>query len=142
MLGGKERRMVVVIGSSRLGAAIASKNSKDGYYTAIIDKDKNAFKKLDDTYSGFTWCGDATEKMSLEKAHVAEATEVDVVTDDDDTNIFVASVILKHYKAPLVIVRLQDERKSVLLNDPRISFIVPSALSFETYDYIVKESRK
>ena len=55
----KDRNRILVIGSSRLGASIASMSSVDGIYTSIIDRDQNAFKKLDPDYSGYTFVGDA-----------------------------------------------------------------------------------
>ena len=48
----KSKSTTVVIGSSRLGASIASMSSMDGIYTTIIDKDPSSFKKLDSGYSG------------------------------------------------------------------------------------------
>jgi len=126
-------KMTLVIGSSRLGAAIANVNSDEGVYTSIIDKNEAAFKKVDSSYSGFFIVGNAEEYSSLLKAHIEEATEVDVVTGDDDTNIFVALLVVKRFPEMKVIVRLHDEKKRILLDHPHISIISPSSLSLETY---------
>ena len=119
----KDRNRILVIGSSRLGASIASMSSVDGIYTSIIDRDQNAFKKLDPDYSGYTFVGDATDNRILEKAHIDSAKEVVVATGEDNVNVLIASRIATLYDVPYIIVRLRDERKASLLNDDRISLI-------------------
>lgn len=132
----KERKMTVVIGSSRLGAAIASLNSEEGIYTSIIDLDEKSFRKLDDAYSGFKFVGDAMNKSLLERARIASATEIDICTADDNTNIYLACLCLHYYPAKNIIVRLKDDVKSILLRDPRITIITPSRLSYGMYTNI------
>ncbi|MCI1735358.1 MAG: NAD-binding protein [Bacilli bacterium] len=129
----KEKKMTVVIGSSRLGAAIASLNSDQGIYTAIIDEDEHSFRKLDSSYSGFKIVGNATDVRVLEKARIGNATEVDLCTGDDNTNLYLASVVLKFYRVPNIIVRLHDDTKKILIDDPRVTYITPSSLSFGMY---------
>ncbi|MFA6829676.1 MAG: NAD-binding protein [Bacilli bacterium] len=129
----KEKKMTMVIGSSRLGAAIASLNSEQGIYTSIIDIDERAFRKLDASYSGYKIVGNALDRLTLEKARISDASEIDICTGDDNLNIYLACLSLKYYTAPNVIVRLHDEAKSILLEDPRITVIAPSALSFGMY---------
>lgn len=125
--------MVVVIGCSRLGASIASLNSEQGVYTSIVDKNDHAFKKLDPSYSGFKIVGDAEDIKTLEKAKIGDATEVVITTDDDNINIYLACFVLKYYDPTDIVVRLHDENKRVLLNDPKITVITPSLLSFYLY---------
>ncbi len=43
----RKKSMTVVIGSSRLGASIASDASQNGIYTSIIDLTAESFRKLD-----------------------------------------------------------------------------------------------
>ena len=128
--------MIVVIGASRLGAQIASMSSEDGIYTAIVDNNPLAFNKLANSYSGDKILGDAQETQTLEKAHIREAKEAVITTDDDDTNIFIACLISTIYGVPNVIVRLRDERKADLLKDPSIQVISTSMLSLNAYKAI------
>lgn len=132
----KIKDMIVVIGSSRLGASIASIASQNGSYTSIIDIDSNAFKKLDSGYSGYTILGDASDKNILEKAHIEEAKEVVIVTHDDNLNIFIACMIAKLYPVNNIIVRLRDETKAPLLDDEKIKIISTSMLSIQAYKSI------
>lgn len=132
----KDRNRILVIGSSRLGASIASMSSVDGIYTSIVDRDQNAFKKLDPDYSGYTFVGDATDNSILEKAHIDSAKEVVVATGEDNVNVLIASRIATLYDVPYIIVRLRDERKASLLNDDRISIISTGRLSIQAYKTI------
>ncbi len=128
--------MTVVIGASRLGAAIASMSSMDGIYTSIIDIDDHSFKKLDSGYSGYIVTGDAMDANVLKKAHIDEAKECVITTSDDNTNIFLASMISTIYKVPYVIIRLRDERKAALLTNTRIKVISTAMLSLQAYKSI------
>ncbi|MFA6861096.1 MAG: NAD-binding protein [Bacilli bacterium] len=140
MLGKEDRKTVVVIGSSKLGAAIASYNSKKGIYTVIIDKDSDAFKKLDPNFSGFMITGNAEERYILEKAHIETSKECDIVTDNDNTNIFIACLLVKFYQIPYIYVRLHDTTKSILL-PKEVKIISPYLLSMNLYQSL-KEDEK
>lgn len=132
----RKKSMTIVIGSSRLGAAIASDASKSGIYTSIIALSVESLKKLDSGYSGYTIIGDATDQTVLEKAHIQEAKEVVIATGDDNINVFLACMIVEFYSVPYVIVRLRDETKAALLTDERISVISTSTLSLQAYKAI------
>jgi trk system potassium uptake protein len=129
----KTKETVLVIGASRLGASIASFCSKQGIYSIIVDKDKEAFKKLDPSFSGFFIEGNAESLTVLEKAHIKEAREVDVVTGDDDTNIFLACLVARYFSVPFINVRLVDSQKEKLLPNDRVKVISPSILSYNLY---------
>jgi len=132
---------VLVIGCSKLGAAIASKVSLDGDFITIIDKDSEAFVKLDSSYSGYTIEGDATEIPVLEKARISEMNEVNIVTDNDETNIFLGYLVDKFYPdVSTIVVRLNDEKRAVLFEGRKFKIIVPNNLALKQYEK-VKEDR-
>ena len=131
-----KKSMTVVIGASRLGAAIASMSSMDGIYTSIIDVDEKAFKKLDSGYSGYIVTGDAEDGNVLKKAHIDEARECVITTSDDNTNIFLTCLITELYKVPYIINRLRDERKAALITNHRIKVISTAMLSLRAYKSI------
>lgn len=138
-----KRKMIVVLGCSRLGATIASKASQEGSSVSIVDEDKLAFKKLDSSYSGYMIQGDATDKIILERAYIKEADEVVICTNDDNTNIFLACLIVNDYPdIKNIIIRLRDEDKKPLIDNERIKIITPNTLSMIIYDDIVKSELK
>ena len=48
-----KKKNIVVIGCSNMGAYIASRLSELGNNVTIIDKNKNSFRILDESYTGF-----------------------------------------------------------------------------------------
>ncbi len=135
----KDRKMTVIIGASRFGAAIASLNSEQGIYTSIIDTNEKSFRKLEANYSGFKVIGDAMNTQVLEKAKIYDATEIDICTSDDNINIYLAFWACKYTQASNIIVRLHDDIKACLFQDKKITVITPSRLSFGMYTNIRKK---
>ena len=139
MFNKKKRKLTIVIGASRLGATIANHCSKNGIYTVIIDKDPISFRKLDSDYAGIKIDGDAEEMEVLNEANIQEATEVNVLTNNDNANIYIANVILKKFNVPHLVVRLMDSTKTVLLDSDRVRIISPSILSYKKYLEFTKD---
>lgn len=133
MANRSKKNTVLVLGASRLGAAIAALSSKQGIYAVIVDKDKEAFKKVDPNFSGFFIEGNAESLDVLDSAHIDEAKEVDIVTGDDNTNIFLACLIESLYPVPYINVRLIDTSKQNLLPQTRVHVISPYSLSLDLY---------
>lgn len=125
--------MIIVLGASRFGATIASLACTEGAYTAIVDKDESAFKKLDSSYSGFIIAGDAMDRNVLEKANIDQAKEVVIATSSDNTNIYLALMIHECFHPDSIIVRLRDETKSQLLQKDSIHIILTATLSIQAY---------
>lgn len=138
----KEKKMAVIIGASRFGAAIASLKSEQGISTSIIDSDEKSFRKLESNYSGFKVLGDAMNQSVLEKANIHDANEIDICTSDDNVNIYLAFWACKFTQASHIIVRLHDDVKALLFKDERITVITPSRLSFGMYNNIRKKQEE
>jgi K+ transport systems, NAD-binding component len=132
---------VLIIGASRLGASIASYCSQTGINAIIVDKDKESFKKVDPSFSGFFVEGNATSLPLLKRAGLEKAKEVNVVTGDDNTNIFLACLIERFSKVPYINVRLTDPQKEVLLPHERVRLISPSSLAFDLYKNLREKER-
>lgn len=137
-----EKKIVLVLGASRLGASIASFCSKEGIYAVIVDENKAAFKKVDPNFSGFFVEGNAEDVKVLNKAHIQEAKEINIVTGDDDTNIFLACLVERFYSVPYINVRLIDMTKEKLLPSNHVSIISPSSLTFNCYQDLKRKEEK
>lgn len=127
------KKMIIVLGSSRFGASIASLVSEEGFYTAIVDKNELSFKKLNPSYSGYVVLGDAMDQNVLEKANIEDAREVIISTSSDNTNIFLALMIDELYHPESIVVRLRDDQKTVLLDRENIHIIATSQLSLQAF---------
>jgi len=135
-----EKRSVLVIGVSKLGAEIANYESLNGVDIAIVDINEGAFRKLDERFSGYKIIGNALDFSTLKKAHIEEASDVCIVTNDDATNIFLTYLVTHYYPNKKIILRLNDEKKiKILPKNQNILSICPSIYSFKEY---LTESKK
>ena len=135
-----EKRSVLVIGVSKLGAEIANYESLNGVDIAIVDINEGAFRKLDERFSGYKIIGNALDFSTLKKAHIEEASDVCIVTNDDATNIFLTYLVTHYYPNKKIILRLNDEKKiKILPKNQNILSICPSIYSFKEY---LAESKK
>lgn len=122
-------KKVAIIGCSRLGATIANRLSNLDYPVTILDKDETAFRKLSDTYSGYTFVADAESVKSLYEARVNEADIVIAVTDKDNVNIMVSEVCSRIFGIEKVLCRIYDSSKEPICRQFHIHFIDTSKLS-------------
>ena len=132
------RNGVLVIGASRLGAYIAMSLQQAGRNVTVIDKDQEAFDKLED-FQGFTVVGDATDLNTLESNEIKRYDMVIVTTDDDNSNLFIGDVCNTIYEVPKIYIRLNDSDKVKLLVDSKIKAICPFLLSVEKFYEVYNE---
>lgn len=124
-----KRNKFIVIGSGRLGANIATKMSEMGEDVIIIDSTEDAFRKLQESFSGYEVVGDATDLAVLENAYIKHAKTVVITTDSDNTNIYLSHICYYVYNVPKIFVRLSDTDKGRLLEGTYIKAIYPFTLS-------------
>jgi trk system potassium uptake protein TrkA len=127
--GHKTADYTVIVGCSRLGSVLASSISARGQSVLVIDKEKEAFRKLPSTYNGCTLTGDATDIDLLEEAHMDKATAVVCVTNNDNTNIMVAQLVKELFKIDNVVTSLCDPERECVCREFGISTVCPAVLS-------------
>jgi len=123
----------LIIGASRFGARVALKFAKSGHYVTVIDKNQKSIYKLGDNFPGSFIVGDATKLNVLEDGDIKHAKTVLIATDSDDTNIYLANLILLKYKINDITVRIDDEDKHKLLDSKYIKIINPFLTSMMQY---------
>ena len=134
-----KKKNIVVIGCSNLGAYIASRLSELGNNVTIIDKNKNSFRILDESYTGFKLEGNGMDRDFLVKNHVDQADIVLVATEDDNTNSCIAQIVKVIYNVPIVITRIYDIDKTIVLEGTGVRIIYPSILVSNEFFTLVKE---
>lgn len=134
------KRRVFVIGCSNMGAYIASELSKRGDDVNIIDRDHSSFNILSEEYSGFKTDGDACDMDFLRAQQITEADLVLVATEDDDTNSFIAQYLKCILHLPIVITRIYDVDKKVLLEDTGVKIIYPSVLVAQEFFNVLADA--
>lgn len=128
---------IIIAGCSRLGATIASMLSNQGKYVIMIDEDESAFRKLSDSYSGFTVIGDASDIATLKEAGIEKADLVVAATNDDDTNIMISEISKNIFSVSKVISRIYDVEKEIIYKDFDINIIRPFELSINEFERLL-----
>lgn len=138
------KNRVVIIGAGRLGTGVAERASAKGEDVIVIDKDASSFSRLDDTFTGFTVAGDATDVSFLESdGMIGTAKEVVITTGDDNVNLFLAHVCSRIFNVPRIFVRFDDPDKSACIAGfQNIKAIYPFELSLAKFDAAEEEGEE
>jgi trk system potassium uptake protein TrkA len=99
---------VVVMGSGRVGARVASILDHNGHDVSVIDTQANAFRRLSPDFNGLTIIGNGIDEDVLRKAGIESATAFIAVTNGDNRNIMAAQVAKLVFEVPEVVVRIYD----------------------------------
>lgn len=125
----KRKGPILIIGSGRLGATLANDLSDNGEDVIIIDKEKDAFRKLSPSFGGLIITGDARNQLILKEGKIEDASIVVVVTDDDNTNILISQLVKEIFQKTDVISRLYDPEREKVYEGFDIQLIYPAVLS-------------
>lgn len=138
------RKKVLIIGLGRLGAGVAERASAKGEDVIAIDKDAGSLLRLDDTFTGFTVTGDATDIAFLEEEGMLDSVrEAIVTTGNDNVNLFLAHVLSSIYQIPEIFVRFDDPDKGACLAGfSNIRPIYPFELSLMRLDALEGEDEE
>ncbi|NNJ29304.1 potassium channel family protein [Lacrimispora defluvii] len=133
----KNENYTIIIGCGRLGANLANTLSDNEEDVLIIDKNKEAFRKLSPAFGGLTLNGDATDLDILLEAQIGNATAVIAVTNNDNANILVAQIAREIFHIERVIARLYDPEREYVYHEFGIDTICPAVLSVKEIDKIL-----
>lgn len=134
----KEDSNILIVGCGRLGASIANELSNKGKDVTIIDINKDNFRKLSRSFEGLTLEGNGTDIEVLKEAQIVSSDVVLAVSNNDNVNIMVAQIAKKVFGINKVISRLYDPEKQCVYHDMDIRTILPSLLSVEHVDRILR----
>jgi len=138
----EKQNYIVIVGCGRLGASLAGALSDEGNNVAIIDIDKDSFRKLPLSYGGLSLIGDAMDVDVLKEAGIEKATAIIVVTNNDNTNITIAQIAKEIFKKSCVIARLYDPERECIYREFSINTICPAILSANEIRKLIINSEK
>jgi trk system potassium uptake protein TrkA len=102
---------ILVIGCGRLGAELAFRLYRHGHQVTVVDQTATAFSNLPPAFRGRLLEGEVLSQDLLNRARVAEADAVAVVTSSDAVNAVVGHVAREVYGVTTVAVRNFDPRR-------------------------------
>ena len=105
---------VVVVGCGRVGSELAGTLERLGHTVAIIDKKKDAFRRLPKGFGGYRIVGFGFDRDTLEEAGVHDAGAFAAVTSGDNSNIMAARVARETFEVDRVVARIYDPRRAVI----------------------------
>jgi trk system potassium uptake protein TrkA len=106
-------RHVVVVGCGRVGAGITRRLLDDGYTVAVIDRRREALRRIADA-AAETYVGVGFDRQVLELAGIRRACALAAVTNGDNSNIIVARVGREVFEVPSVLARIYDPRRAAI----------------------------
>ena len=128
-----KRNKFVVIGCGSFGGQVATERSEEGMQVIVVDAHEDSFRKLHETFAGYTEVGDATQLEVLKRALIEEAEYVLISTNRDNFNILIAHICDQIFQVPKIYIRLMDSEKEKLINKERIQAIYPYKLSLDSF---------
>ena len=136
----KSTDYTIVIGCGRLGANLANTLSDEGSDVLIMDKNKDAFRKLSPSFGGLAVVGDGMDFDALQEAQIDKANVVVVVTNNDNANVMIAQIVREIFKVKRVISRLYDPEREYIYQEFGIDTICPAILSAKEIDKILSKA--
>ncbi|MFV0429648.1 MAG: potassium channel family protein [Arachnia sp.] len=111
------------MGCGRVGAKLARGLEKRGHSVAIIDIDRDAFRRLGTEFSGITVKGVGFDREVLEDAGIRRADGFAAVSSGDNSNILAARVVRENYGVDNVVARIYDQGRAAVYERLGISTV-------------------
>lgn len=107
---------IIILGCGRVGARLAVLLEAEGHHVAIIDRDRNAFSRLEN-FKGTRILGNGIDVDLLKKAGIEKAHAFAAVTNGDNTNLMSAQIAQKIFLVPKVVCRVYDPKRAGIYYD-------------------------
>jgi trk system potassium uptake protein TrkA len=130
----------IVIGSGRVGSAVALQLQGSGWDVTVLDENEDALGRLGENWRGGFVVGHGMDMQLLKEAGIEDADAVVVTTDGDNTNIVIAQVAQKHFQVPTVIVRILDPARAQFYATRGLRVVCPTSAAIETLVSAVRQA--
>jgi trk system potassium uptake protein TrkA len=130
----------IVIGSGRVGSAVALQLQGSGWDVTVLDENEDALGRLGENWGGGFVVGHGMDMQLLKEAGIEDADAVVVTTDGDNTNIVIAQVAQKHFEVPTVIVRILDPARAQFYATRGLRVVCPTSSAIETLVGAVRQA--
>src|ERR1700751_3353514 len=100
------------MGCGRVGSTLAHILEEQGYSVAIIDQDREAFRKLRSGFRGKRVVGVGVDRDVLIEAGIERADAFAAVSSGDNSNVISARVVRESFGVERVVARIYDPRRA------------------------------
>jgi trk system potassium uptake protein len=105
---------VIVVGCGRVGSSVASELVLRGHEVVVIDRRREAFRRLGPNFAGTTMTGVGFDRDLLSAAGITDKSAVMAVTSGDNSNILIARVARETFGVERVVARIYDPQRAVI----------------------------
>ncbi|MEI6867401.1 MAG: TrkA family potassium uptake protein [Actinomycetes bacterium] len=103
---------VVIMGCGRVGSGLAKDLEAAGHTVAVIDQNREAFRRLGADFNGRTVAGVGFDRDTLLEAGIEQADAFAAVSNGDNSNILAARVARETYGVANVVARIYDPARA------------------------------
>jgi trk system potassium uptake protein TrkA len=122
---------LLIVGCGRVGSAIAERTAADGHDVSVVDEDAEALQRLSEDWPGQFIHGHGLDTDVLVRGGIEDADAVVVCTDGDNTNIVIAQVAQKRFRAPCVVCRVLDPARAAFYSTQGLQTVSPTSSAIE-----------
>ena len=123
---------MIVIGSGRVGSAVAIELKTVGWDVTVIDEREEALGRLGEGWTGEFLVGHGMDLQLLRQAGIEEADAVVVTTDGDNSNIVIGQMAQKQFAVPSVVVRVLDPARAEFYSSRGLNVVCPTSSAIST----------
>ena len=103
---------IIVLGCGRIGSRLATILEGERHTVAVVDKDRDSFRRLPERFTGRAVLGNVINQSVLEQAGITDAGAVAAVTSGDNSNIVAARIAHETYGIESVVARIKDPKRA------------------------------
>lgn len=118
---------LIIVGCGRVGSDLAHAVCKAGHDVIVIDRDPQAFERLNSDFTGRTIQGDARSDRVLIRAGIENADGFAALTSNDMMNFVVARAARTMFNVPNVVARVYDPNHHRVFTDAGLQTVISSA---------------
>lgn len=137
---------VLIVGSGRVGSAIAKTMLADGHQVSVLDEDPEAIALLErgqdqawEDMGGQFTVGTALEVDALIAAGIERADAFVASTDGDNTNLVIAQIAQRRFEVERVVVRVLDPLRAAWYEEQGLLTVCPTKVAIEMLEQVVRE---
>jgi trk system potassium uptake protein TrkA len=138
---------ILIVGSGRVGSAVAKRTLDAGHEVSVLDSDPLSHERLDkdqattweDAGGRFT-VGTALEVDALIEAGIEDADVFLAATSGDNTNLVIAQIAQRRFNVPRVVVRVADPGRANWYAEQGLLTICPTQIAIDQTEALVLES--
>ena len=123
---------MIVIGSGRVGSAVAIELKTVGWDVTVIDEREEALGRLGEAWTGEFLVGHGMDLQLLRVAGIEDADAVVVTTDGDNSNIVIGQMAQKQFAVPSVVVRVLDPARAEFYSSHGLNVVCPTSSAIST----------